>query len=99
MTQYCYEFYVPTKKKENGKLINIDLSPINKIFEKTFSSYSIRSETGVYDGKSFETLIYYVYTDEELNKEFVKNIINIIKKDLEQETALVTKKEIEFLIM
>lgn len=94
--QYCYEFYVPTKKRVGEELFDLDLSMLDDLFNEFFSSYSIRSETGIYDGKSFETLVYYVYIDGELDDEIIQKIKNMIKNDFEQETVLIVRKEVEF---
>ena len=87
--QYCYEFYVPTKKRVGEKLIVLDLSILDDLFNQYFPSYSIRSETGIYGGNSFETLVYYV----------IQKILKMIKHDFSQETVLFVKKEVEFEIL
>lgn len=94
--QYCYEFYVPTKKRVGEELCDLDLSMLDDLFNEFFSSYSIRRETGVYGGKSFETLVYYVYVEGEMDKEIIHKIKNMIKHDFEQETVLIVRKEVEF---
>ena len=94
--QYCYEFYVPTKKKDGEKLVDLDLSILDDLFNQYFPSYSIRSETGIYGGNSFETLVYYVCQEGEMDKETIEKIKSMIKNDLEQETVLSVKKEVEF---
>ena len=71
--QYCYEFYVPTKKRVG--------------------------ETGVYGGNSFETLVYYVYCNGEMDEDIIQKIFQMIKYDFNQETVLFVKKEVEFEIL
>ncbi|MDO5827652.1 MAG: hypothetical protein Q4Q19_05265 [Methanobrevibacter sp.] len=97
--QYCYEFYVPTKKRVGEKLIVLDLSILDDLFNQYFPSYSIRSETGIYGGNSFETLVYYVYCNGEMDEDIIQKIFKMIKHDFSQETVLFVKKEVEFEIL
>ena len=97
--QYCYEFYVPTKKRVGEKLIVLDLSILDDLFILYFPSYSIRSETGVYGGNSFETLVYYVYCNGEREEDIIHKNFQLIKYDFNQETVIFVKKEVEFEIL
>ena len=87
--QYCYEFYVPTKKRVGEKLIVLDLSILDDLFNQYFP----------YGGNSFETLVYYVYCNGEMDEDIIQKIFQMIKYDFNQETVLFVKKEVEFEIL